>query len=192
MMAVCPASQNCNFYASVESSLVKRVRYASAYPYCKGGKHEHCAIHVRMTEGREVPGDLLPDGGVGDFAEGPASQAAVTSGSRFLVVDDSPVFAALAANAIRQHMPSVDVSVCSSFEEAEPLLRAGGVRLVVSGYGVGGGKTVLDVRRITGVPILVFTGRMGDGFELPSRSKVVHKGAGPDALRGAIDALLAS
>lgn len=202
-MAHCPQSESCAFFQAIEPSIVKRIKFASAFPYCKGDKFTECAIRSRMTSGRDVPSDLLPDGSAGDYLDTPRAGSAPsssrgatggvgTAGSCFLVVDDSPVFAIIAANAIKQHMTGADVEVCATFDEAEAVIRSKGIRLVVSGYGLGDGRTVLDVRRMTEAPILVFTGRPGEDRELPSRSRVVAKGAGPDALRGALEYLLAS
>ena len=201
-MAHCPQSGNCTFFQAIEPSIVKRIKFASAFPYCKGDKFAECAIHSRITSGRDVPSDLLPDGSAGDYLDAAPSgavasaqrggQASAPAGSCFLVVDDSPVFAILAANAIKQHVSGADVEVCATFAEAETVMRSKVVRLVVSGYGLGDGKTVLDVRRMTEAPILVFTGMASEDRELPHRSRVVAKGAGPEALRGALDHLLAS
>lgn len=201
-MAHCPQSETCAFYQAIEPSIVKRIKFASAFPYCKGDKFTECAIHARVSSGRDVPSDLLPDGSAGDYLDSPRAGTAHsatrsggtmgTAGSCFLVVDDSPVFAIIAANAIKQHVSGAEVEVCATFDEAEAVIRSKGIRLVVSGYGLGDGRTVLDVRRMTEAPILVFTGRPGEDRELPARSRVVAKGAGPDALRGALEYLLAS
>lgn len=202
-MAHCPQSGACTFFQAIEPSIVKRIKFASAFPYCKGDKFTECAIHSRMTSGRDVLSDLLPDGSAGDYLDTPRAGTATsatrignhgtgTDGSCFLVVDDSPVFAIIAANAIKQHISGAEVEVCATFGEAEAVIRSKGIRLVISGYGLGDGRTVLDVRRMTEAPILVFTGRPGEDRELPARSRVVAKGAGPDALRGALDHLLAS
>jgi hypothetical protein len=198
-MAHCPQSGTCTFYQAIEPSIVKRIKFASAFPYCKGDKFAECALYSRVISGRDVPTDLLPDGSAGDYLDSPSEQAARvggpvagTAGSCFLVVDDSPVFAIIAANAIKQHISGAVVEVCATFGEAEAVIRSKGIKLVISGYGLGDGKTVLDVRRMTEAPILVFTGRPGEDRELPHRSRVVAKGAGPDALRGALDHLLAS
>lgn len=201
-MAHCPQSGSCTFFQAIEPSIVKRIKFASAFPYCKGDKFAECAIHSRVTSGRDVPPDLLPDGSTVDYQDASLSGAAVSAqrggydsgptGACFLVVDDSPVFAIIAANAIKQHVSGAVVEVCATFAEAETVMRSKVIRLVVSGYGLGDGKTVLDVRRMTAAPILVFTGRPGEDRELPDRSRVVAKGAGPDALRGALDLLLAT
>lgn len=194
-MSTCPVSGGCRFHSIVESSLAKRVRFASAFPYCKGGRHESCELLPYVLDHREAPRDLLPDGSRGDY-DGEHGQASVPGrvslSRRMLVVEDSPVFATLAANAIRQHMPEASVEVCTDFTEAEAVIRTKGAHAVVSGYGIGNGRTVHDIRNITTAPILIFTGRLGDDIELPSRSRVVRKDAGPEALCSSLDALLAT
>lgn len=192
-MSSCPQSSSCSFYSSVESSLVRRLKFASAFPYCKGGKHDLCAVHRRVAAGLDVPDDMHPDGSSIEL-EGTVvtASAGATAGSAFLVVEDSPVFATIAANAIRQHISGAHVEICSTFAEADSVIRTRNPRLVVSGYGIDGGKTVLDIRRLTPAPILVFTGRMGGHDTMPDRSHVVQKGAGPEAFHGALDVLLAT
>lgn len=193
-MAACPLHDTCVFYRTVEPSIVLKMKYASSYPYCKGGRHGDCAISVLMTSGQAVPNDLLPDGERADYAGSgsshPVTRTASSAGSDYLVVEDSPVFATIAANAVRQHFPGANVRVCTNFEDATRVIREGGARLVISGYGLGSGKTVLDLRALTSAPILIFTGRPTEDRELPSASRVVTKGAGPDALHQAMDSLL--
>ncbi len=195
-MAACPLHDSCVFYSTIEPSIVLKMRYASSYPYCKGGRNGDCAISVLMTNGRTVPSDLLPDGARADYAgtgsSSPAARANTGTGSDYLVVEDSPVFATIAANAVRQHFPGANVTVCTNFEDATRVIREGGARLVISGYGLGSGKTVLDLRALTSAPILIFTGRPTEDRELPSLSRVVTKGAGPDALHQAMDSLLSA
>jgi hypothetical protein len=192
-MSECTKSASCVFYQSVEPSLVKRIRFAGAFPYCRGGRHDECAIHVRIEAGDPIPPNLMPDGTTGDYLDEAASASATVSsarGKRFLVVDDSPVFAALAANALRQNFPEADVVQCHAFDEAESHLGAGEFALVVSGNGLGGGRTVADVRRLTFAPIVLFTGRPVPADQMPSNSRLVQKGAGPEALRLAAESLL--
>jgi len=190
-MGVCPKSDGCAFHANVEASLVKRIRFASAFPYCKGGRHDECALHRMMADGRSVPSGLLPDGGEGDYVDSLPSSSASSAGRRFLVVDDSPVFATLAANAIRDHVKGCEVQVCSNYSDAEGAIRGGNPDMIVSGFGVGGGKTVFDVRQLTQAPIVVFTGRPCAEADLPHNARLVRKDAGPEALRMSIDVLLA-
>ena len=68
-MAACPRSSTCAFHITVEPSIVKRVRYASVFPYCKGGRHEECAIFTKMLSGAPVPRNLMPDGLIGDYMD---------------------------------------------------------------------------------------------------------------------------
>ncbi|MDZ4169246.1 MAG: hypothetical protein U1E26_06275 [Coriobacteriia bacterium] len=191
-MSVCPKGASCAFFTTIEPSLVKRVKYASAYPYCKGGRHAECSLWALMAEGRSVPMDLLPDGSISDYrASGlHGAQPRGDVGERFLVVDDSPVFATLAANSLRQSYPGASVVECHSFIEAEPLLKQGGLRLVVSGNGLGDGYSALDVRRNTSAPIVLFTSDVPSEADTPANSQVVLRAAGPAMLRQATDALL--
>lgn len=185
-MPLCPIHDSCGFYAAVEPSLVKRIKYASAYPYCKGGMHETCAIHSYIKRGRTAPADLLPNGTTADYADA-ASHAPRTG---YLVIEDSPVFAAIAGHAIRDRVPQAEVIECTSFSEAEQHLRSGDLQLVVCGYGIGDGRTAHDVRRMTQAPLVVLTGIPEDEIEAPPDSRVVFKMSGPNALKAAIDAAL--
>lgn len=194
-MSECSQSRACVFSQSIGSSIVKRIRFASAYPYCRGERSEECALLGYMQRGESVPPNLLPDGSTGDYLEGytapgSASQAAGGSSGRFLVVDDSMVFASIATNVIRQRFPDADVVQCHSYVEAEPRLREGRFSLIISGNGIGGGRTVHDVRLLSLAPIVVFTGRPLEDSDLPSNSRLVTKAAGPGALRQAVEVLL--
>lgn len=190
-MAGCPSISSCVFSASVEPNLVKRIRFASAFPYCKGGRHAECALYQRMETGDPVPTNLMPDGTVGDYRDDvAAASAARSSGSRFLVVDDSPVFATIAANTLKLRFPHAEVVQCHSFEEAEPELKNGAFSLVVSGNGLGAGKTFKDVRRMTMAPMVLFTGWPPSPADVPAGCRVVKKDAGPEALRSAIEGLI--
>lgn len=190
-MSPCPDASACAFSTSVEPNMVKRIRFAFAFPYCKGGKHEECALYTRMQRGETVPSNLLPDGGTGDYREDAPRVADRAHGTRILVVDDSPIFATIAANTARLCYPGADVVQCHSFEEAEPELKGAGFSLIVSGNGLGGGRSVHDVRRLSMAPIVLFTGRPPAEADTPVGSRVVTKGAGPEALRLAMEALLA-
>lgn len=108
---------------------------------------------------------------------------------KFMVVEDSPVFAALAASTIRFGFPNAQVTECHSFEAAVAALRSSDVDVLVCGYGVGEGKTVHDLRAICDVPIVVLTGRLHDVVP-PIRSRVVEKSAGPVALQAALEGAL--
>ena len=92
---------------------------------------------------------------------------------------------------MRQRFPGAEVVQCHSFEEAEPRLRDQRFSLVVSGTGLGGNRSAHDVRRMTSAPIVLFTGRTPQGPEVPANACVVAKDAGPNALREAIEGMLA-
>jgi hypothetical protein len=162
-----------------------RVKYASAFVYCRGGHHSDCARYRLLSAGAEAPGDLLPDGSTGQWSHSSASD----SKQRFLVIEDSPVFAALASATIASHYSDSEIVRRLSFTEAQSDLVAGGYTAVVCGYGLGDGRTVHDVRRLTDVPIVVLTGRL-EGVEAPARARIVEKSAGPVALVAALKASL--
>ena len=64
-MAGCPSSADCVFYQTIEPSIVKRVRYASVYSYCRGGEHAACALYDKIAAGLPVVHNLMPDGSIG-------------------------------------------------------------------------------------------------------------------------------
>lgn len=109
---------------------------------------------------------------------------------RFLVVEDSPVFAALAANTIRMSYQGARVDECHSYEDAAGALLSHDFDVVVCGYGIGDGHTVFDMRSISDAPIVLLTGRP-DQLTVPQDVRIVEKSAGPAALLGAISGCLA-
>ena len=184
-MSACPTSRQCPFYLTVEPSISSRVRYASAFMYCRGGMHDRCALHAALIAGEEVAHNLMPDGTTGDWADDERTRA----NRRFLVIEDSPVFAALASSTIASHYSDAEIVRRASFAEAEPDLRAGGHSVIVCGYGLGDGRTAHDVRSLTPTPMVVFTGRL-EGLEAPANARIVEKSAGPEALMAALRASL--
>lgn len=187
----CPKTSSCVFASAVEPSLVKRVRFASAFPYCKGGRHEECALYAILERGESVPSNLMPDGSYADYLDRHSAPTRARGGAaRFLVVDDSPVFATIAANTLRLRFPNAEVVQCHSFQEAEPELKGAGFALIVSGNGLGGGHSFRDVRRLTTAPMVLFTGWPPAAADVPAGCKVVKKDAGPEALRAAIEGLV--
>jgi hypothetical protein len=186
----CPRSEQCGFYEVVSASVVKRVKHASAFIYCRGGRHESCAVHRLLADGAPVPAGLMPDGTVGDWAEDALGAATGRAAAgRFLIIEDAPVFAALAAAAIANHFPGAEVERCATYDEAEPRLLTGRYTAVVCGFGLGGNRTAHDVRRLTNAPIVVLTGRP-DEIEVPVGAQVVRKGAGSEALVSALRACI--
>lgn len=185
-MTLCTRTHECAFYQEIEPSLVLRVKHASAFMFCRGGHYKECARYRRLAAGENVPQTLMPDGSTGDWSEDTFSG----SKRRFLVIEDSPVFAALASATIASHFSDSEIVRHLSFTEAQRDLAAGGYSAVVCGYGLGDGKTVHDVRRMTDAPIVVLTGRL-EGVEAPTGARVVEKSAGPVALASAIRASLA-
>jgi hypothetical protein len=185
-MSACPSSHQCPFYLTVEPSIALRVRYVSAFGYCRAGMHDRCALHEALIAGRQVSRNLMPDGTMGDWADDERTRAS----RRFLVIEDSPVFAALASSTIASHYSDAEIVRRASFAEAEPDLRSGGYSAVVCGYGLGDGRTAHDVRAVTPAPMVVFTGRL-EGLDVPVNARIVEKSAGPEALMAALRASLA-
>lgn len=185
-MAVCPRCAECTFHTVVTASVIKRLRYKAFFSYCRGSQNEQCAINVALSEGKLVPKNLLPDGYYGDYLDDGASGT-----GRFLVVEDSPVFAALATSTIKMHFPNAAVERCATYDEATARLSEGGYTAVICGFGLDGGRTAHDVRNLTSAPLVVLTGRPGE-IDAPVGSHVVHKGAGSEALAGALRACLSS
>lgn len=183
-MAGCPRSAECVFYRTIEPSIVKRVRYANSYGYCRGGQHEACAIHTRLVGGVAVTPGMLPDGSMSDYLTEDRSVV-----HRFLVIEDSPIFAALASSTITSTFNGAQVVRATTYDEAAPELDDGMFSAVVCGFGLGGDRTVHDVRRHTSAPIVVLTGRLG-AVDVPHGTKVVQKGAGSEALASALRSCL--
>jgi len=180
----CPRSGACVFHLSVEPSIIKRVRYASVYSYCRGGQHEQCALYRSVERNLPVPPNLMPDGSTGEYLDD-----AVAAGShRFLIIEDSPVFAALASSTITSNFPGAHVVRKHSFEAAVDEL-AHEWAAIVCGFGVGGDRTAHDVRDRTRAPMVILTGRP-DHIVLPHGARRVNKGDGPEALASALRACL--
>lgn len=68
-MSTCPRSDSCGFFQAVQPSLPKRLKYATSFPYCNTAGHAHCAIYTFLADDRLAPSDLLPNGGIDDYAE---------------------------------------------------------------------------------------------------------------------------
>jgi len=183
-MSTCPRSEQCGFYRAVQPSLAKRLKYATSFPYCNTAGHSHCAIHTYLADDRKPPADLLPNGGLDDYGD----IASVGNGLKVVVLDDSAVFAMFAANAAATALPGASIVRCETYVDALEELSDGRCGLVVCGYGVGEGVTAHDLRRASSAPMVLLTGRPEADIDKPANSRVVLKGAGPDALRAAIGA----
>lgn len=183
-MSTCPRSDSCGFFQAVQPSLAKRLKFATSFPYCNTGGHASCAIHTFIADGRMPPSDLLPNGGIGEYGDAGGKG----NGLKVVVLDDSAVFAMFASNAVAAVLPSARVVRCETYAEALDELSDGSCGLVVCGYGVGEGVTAHDLRLASSAPMVLLTGRPTHEIGLPVNSRVVSKGAGPDALRAAIGA----
>ena len=180
-MAACPKCDRCTFHDVVTSSVVKRLKYKAFFSYCRGSQTEYCAIYKRLDHGEPVPKNLLPDGYFGDYLD----DATAAGTGRFLVVEDSPVFAALASSTIKMNFPAATVERCATYDEAVARLADGGYTAIICGFGLDGGRTAHDLRTLTSAPLVVLTGRPGH-IDAPLGSQVVYKGAGSEALAGAL------
>ncbi|MHB1017845.1 MAG: response regulator [Coriobacteriia bacterium] len=181
----CPVSDACELHQQLRSSVIKRVRYPQVLPLCESTNGERCALYAHLAAGRTVPRNLLPDGSVGEWADDGSA-----SSRRFLIIEDSQVFATLTASALRTRFPGSVVDIKPSFAAAQGDLAGVQYTVVICGYGLGGEHTVHDVRRVTRVPIVVLTGRP-DEIALPTGSRKVMKASGPDALVAAVRELTA-
>ncbi len=184
-MPACPSSGVCAFYRTIEPSIIKRVKYASTYSYCRGGEHHECALRAKLVNGLPVPHNLMPDGSTGTYLDEDRSVV-----HTFLVIEDSPVFAALASSAITSNFKGAQVVRKATYDDAAEELADGMFSAVVCGFGLGGNRTAHDVRSATTAPIVVLTGRPG-AIDAPRDSRVVAKGAGPEALVSALKTCLA-
>ena len=180
----CPQCASCTFYRLIEPSVVKRVRYASSYAYCRGGQHETCALYPKVAAGAPVPPNLLPDGTLGQYLD--EDRVVI---HQFLIIEDMHMFAVLASNTLTSHFPGAQIVCRTDFAGAEADLNDSMFSAVICGFGLGDGRTVHDVRALTEAPIVVLTGRVGE-LDAPSNSRVVQKGAGPEALVAALRELL--
>lgn len=180
----CPVAESCDLHQVLRASVIKRVRYPQVLPYCENTDGSACALYQYVSSGRPVPRGLMPDGSTDHSVEdGRPTER------RFLVIEDSSVFATLTSSALRTHFTGAVVDCRESFDQAVGDLRSTQYSAIICGYGLGGDRTVHDVRDVTEVPIVVLTGRPGH-LELPRGSKMVTKGAGPEALVAAIRELL--
>lgn len=200
-MSKCSASAGCPFHTAVEASVIKRIRFASAYPYCNGSMATFCAIRKVLSAGGTPDTDLMPDGSRGERWDETAASRAVKPGApsfersasssrRFLVVEDSPIFAKFACNTIEYIYPDAEVVECHTYADAARELRTSSFRLVVSGFGLDGGKTAHDIRKLSDAPMVLLTGRPDRDTQGLGAATMVQKGAGSDAMRAAITGLL--
>lgn len=166
----CPQATNCAFYKSVHASAILRIKYATMYPYCNESKHETCMRWWLLNEGRDVPGDLLPDGGRDWFAQ--ETNRAVPPKSRVLVVDDMPVFRKALIGLVQEASDgSLSIIEADSAESALELLGAdtGDWTAVVTDYNMGD-KTGYDLIRSmranpahSQLPAIVFSSDADEG-----------------------------
>lgn len=161
----CPQHAECEFFKSVGQSPLLRIKYATMYPYCKGGRHESCMRWFLMQQGRAIPDDLLPDGGT-DVAPEVAGRPVHHGNDRVLVVDDMPLFrkslSVLVANASGH---SCEIVEADCAEAALEILAAdpNGWLLVATDYNMKeltGYDLIVRMRlnpALSGVPVAIFS-----------------------------------
>jgi hypothetical protein len=133
-----------------------------------------------------VERNLLPDGTIGDWAESDLTRTR----HRFMIIEDSPVFAALASATVGSHFTDAEIVRRQSYSDARPDVISGNFSAIICGYGLGDGKTANDLRALTRAPMVIFTGRLEE-IRVPVGARVVEKSAGPEALIAALRASLA-
>lgn len=180
----CDLHGSCAFYENASSSIVARIKYASAFPYCKGGREDECAIAREVKAGRSASPGLLPTGEYETFENSAAPVARRRSSRTIIVIDDSPIFVRLAMAAVQNACTGYDVISAASLDDARHILEDSPA-LVVTGYGVGGGRTVHDVVALLDreTPVVVFTGK--PNVNLPMGAVLVEKTSGASALADA-------
>lgn len=161
----CPRNAECSFYRSMRVSPLLRIKYATMYPYCKGGRHESCVRWFMMSQGEPVPDDLLPDGGK-DLFTVEQRRLEPRPSARVLVVDDMPLFRKSLVTMVSTASDSdVEVREAASAEEALDILNASpnGWALVVSDYNMGqmsGYDLVKEMHTrpsLSGIPVVIFS-----------------------------------
>lgn len=161
----CPRHANCAFFISVGQSPVTRIKYATMFPFCKGGRHESCMRWFLEEQNRPVPDDLLPDGGT-DVALAQGGRNVEGVKSRVLVVDDMPLFRkSLAVLVSAACNGTCDVVEVSSGEEALSVLSEdpNGWLLVATDFNMGamsGYDLIVRMRSnpaLSGIPVVIFS-----------------------------------
>lgn len=161
----CPRHETCEFYVSVCQSPLLRIKYATMFPYCRGGRHESCMRWFLLEQGKPVPEDLLPDGGT-DVSLAHGGRPAVQSKNKVLVADDLPLFRrSLAMLVFNASGGGCEIVEASSAEEALEILTRDptGWLMVVTDYNMAeltGYDLVMRLRlnpALVGVPVIVFS-----------------------------------
>ncbi len=161
----CPRSDECAFFKSVGASPLLRIKYATMYPFCKGGRHESCMRWFLMEQDRAVPDDLLPDGGT-DVAAVDAGRLDSPAKSKVLVVDDMPLFRkSLSVMVNHACSNSCEVIEADSAEQALDILsqNPSGWMLVVTDYNMKamtGYDLITQMRlnpALSGLPVVIFS-----------------------------------
>lgn len=162
--STCPLHADCAFYTTVTRSALLRVKYATMYPYCKGGKHQACMRWWLIEQRKQVPDDLLPDGAKDSFVEDSGRLKGVRR--HVLVVDDMPLFRkSLVGLVAHASGGSAVVTEADSAEQALEILGAttDPWTLVVTDYNMGEltGYDLISRMRMSpalaGVPVIIFS-----------------------------------
>lgn len=171
----CPRNAECSFYRSVSASALLRIRYATMYPYCKGGKHEACMRWWAMDHGQAVADDLLPDGGKDNFMREVRHIPTGPQRAKVLVVDDMVLFRKSLMTLVSKACDGAcDVMEADSAEQALSLLEQDpiGWSMVVTDYNMGAmsGYDLITTMRLnpslSGVPAIVFSSETKDDIRL--------------------------
>jgi len=188
-MSTCPEGKSCPFHQAVERNVLKRVKYASAFPLCRRGEFSRCAIRPYLLRGEPAPEDLMPTGECERYGDG-AHSPGHSNSSRVLIVEPSAVFRTLARNAVQSCMDAERVVAAGTFEEAVRQLSGQPVGLLVCAERFDCGRTAHDIRAISSAPMIVLTSNDAALQSPPARSRVVARSAGPEIMRSAIAAFL--
>lgn len=177
----CPFSMKCAFYQRIEPHVVMRIRYASSFPYCKGGNHQECALITYVESDSAAPAGLLP---TGKQDEGTVAHGSGDTTRSVVVVDSSRVFMRLASAAVRAVDSSAHIIEAHSFDEAAAHIPS--ADLVVSGSELGPGHTPFDISRLArpGMPLIVLSS--GGDTPVPEGAVVVDHTRGSSALSDVI------
>jgi hypothetical protein len=175
--------------SAIEPSVLKRVKFASAFPFCRGGRYHLCELRPYLLRGEAPPRTLLPTGAHVDYL-GAADSPRGPSRVRVLVADESGVFRALTAQTVTQSLPDAELEAYDTLTDTILALGSRDFDLLVCADAFADGRTAHDLRALCSVPMVVLAGDDRLLRQPPANSRVVPRNAGPEAVRSAVaDAL---